>query len=110
MDNYRPISILPAVSKVLERAVYHKLYSYLQWHKVLSPYECGFPKVPLHGVGHYSICLADTIRRNIDQGRFTGVGLISLRKVFDTVNHKVLLNKLRGLGVVDGEHEWFTNH
>ena len=56
------------------------------------------------------MCLADTIRRNIDQGRFTGVDLINLRKVFDTVNHKVLLNKLRGLGVVDGEHEGFTNY
>ena len=56
------------------------------------------------------MCLADTIRRNIDQGRFTGVGLINLRNVFDTVNHEVLLSKLRGLGVVDGEQEWFTNY
>ena len=38
IDNYRPISILPAVSKVLERAVHHQLYAYLQRHKILSPF------------------------------------------------------------------------
>ena len=42
MDNYRPISILPSVSKILERAVYIQLYAYLQSNKVLSPYQCGF--------------------------------------------------------------------
>lgn len=51
------------------------------------------------------MCFADTIRRNIDQGRLTGAVYIDLRKAFDTVNHEVLLNKLRGLGVLDGEHE-----
>ena len=51
------------------------------------------------------MCFADTIGRNIDQGRLTGAVYIDLRKAFDTVNHEVLLNKLRGLGVLDGEHE-----
>ena len=50
------------------------------------------------------------IRRNIDQGRLTGAVFIDLRKAFDTVNHEVLLNKLRGLEVLDGEHEWFRNY
>ena len=56
------------------------------------------------------MCFADSIRRNIDQGRLTGAVFIDLRKAFDTVNHEVLLNKLRGLGVLDGEHEWFRNY
>ena len=55
------------------------------------------------------MCFADTIGRNIDQGRLTGAVFMDLRKAFDTVNHEVLLNKLRGLGVLDGEHEWFRN-
>lgn len=107
MDSYRPISILPAVSKVLERAVHHQLYAYLQCHKVLSPYQCGFRKC--HSTEWAAMCFADTIGRNIDQGRLTGAVFIDLRKALDTINHEVLLNKLRGLGVLDGEHEWFRN-
>ena len=42
MDNYRPISVLPVVSKVLERVVHHQLHSFLSKHKLLSPFQCGF--------------------------------------------------------------------
>ena len=42
--------------------------------------------------------------------RLTGAVFIDLRKAFDSVNHEVLLNKLRGLGVLGGEHEWFRNY
>ena len=44
MDNYRHISILPKVSKLLERAVHVQLYGYLREHNILSPYQCGFRK------------------------------------------------------------------
>ena len=56
------------------------------------------------------MCFADTIRRNIDQGRSTGAVFIDLRKALDTVNHEVLLNKLQGLGVMLREHEWLKNY
>ena len=42
MDNYRPISIMPAISKVLERVVHYQLLTYLQSHEILSPYQCVF--------------------------------------------------------------------
>ena len=51
------------------------------------------------------MCFADTIRRNIDQGCLTGAVFIDLPKAFDTVNHEVLLKKLRGLGVTNLEYE-----
>ena len=108
MDNYRPISILPAVSKVLERAVHHQLYAYLQRHKILSPFQCGFRKS--HSTEWAAMCFADTIRRNIDQGRLTGTVFIDLRKAFDTVDHTVLLRKLSSLGVVQGELHWSRNY
>ena len=108
MDNYRPISILPAVSKVLERAVHHQLYAYLQRHKILSPFQCGFRKS--HSTEWAAMCFADTIRRNIDQGRLTGAVFIDLRKAFDTVDHAVLLRKLSSLGVVQSELHWFRNY
>ena len=47
MDNYHPISIMLAISKVLERVVHHQLLTHLQSHEILSPYQCGFANVSL---------------------------------------------------------------
>ena len=84
MDNYRPISIIPTVSKLLERAVHHQLYQYLREHNILSPFQCGFRKC--HSTKFAALSLADTIRRNMDQRMLTGAVFIDFRKAFDTVN------------------------
>ena len=85
MDNYRPISILPVLSKVLERAVHKQLYHYLQLHKILSPYQYGFRKN--NSTEFAALSFAETIRRNMDQGCLTGAAFIDLRKAFDVVRH-----------------------
>ena len=108
MDNYRPISILHVLSKVLERAVHIQLYKYLQQNKILSPYLCGFRKC--HWTEFAALSFSDNIRRNMDQGQLTGAVFIDLRKAFDTVDHAVLLDKLSNLGIVDKEHGWFTDY
>ena len=108
MDNYRPISILPVLSKVLERPVHIQLYKYLQQYKILSPYQCGFRKC--HSTEFAALSFSDNIRRNMDQGQLTGAVFIDLRKAFDTVDHAVLLDKLSNLGIVDKEHGWFTDY
>ena len=107
VDNYRPISILSTVSKLLERAVHHKLYQYLREHNILSPFQCGFRKC--HSTEFAALPLADTIRRNMDQGMLTGAVFIDFRKAFDTVNHDLLLQKLSYLGVLDKELAWFKD-
>ena len=65
--------------------------------KLLTPYQCGFRK----GLSTESgvISFTDTIRRNIDQGCLKGSVFINLRKAFDIVVHKFLLEKLRGYGL-----------
>lgn len=87
MDNYRPISILPTASKLLEKAVHAQLYSYLSQHKILSPYQCGFRKA--HSTETAALSFADTIRRNIDQGHMTGAVFIDFRKAFDSIDHSI---------------------
>jgi hypothetical protein len=99
---------MPAISKVLERVVHHQLLTHLQSHEILSPYQCGFRKC--HSTEWAAMCFADTIRRNIEHGCLTGAVFIDLRKAFDTVNHEILLKKLRGLGVTNLEYEWFRNY
>ena len=108
MDNYRPISILPVLSKILEGAVHRQLYHHLQQHNILSPYQCGFRKC--HSTEFAALSFADTIRRGIDQGKLTGAVFIDLRKAFDTVDHGLLLDKLTTVGVSGPEHEWFTDY
>ncbi len=97
IDNYRPISILPMVSKVLERVVHIQLVKYIRDHKILSPYQCGFGKG--HSTEFVALSFADTIRRNIDLGQLTGAVFVDLRKAFDTVDHLTLLNKLSAVGI-----------
>ena len=108
LDNYRPISIFPAVSKVMERAAHLQLCSHLSEHKILSPYQFGFRKA--HSTEFATISLTDTIRRNIDQGLLTEVVFIDLRKAFDTVDHAVLLKKLHSLGIPKQEPNWFEDY
>ena len=78
MDNYRPISVLPVVSKVLERIVHHQLHSFLSEHKLLNPYQCGFRRN--HSTKFAAIAFLDYIRRRTDLGLLTGAVFIDLRK------------------------------
>ena len=108
MSNYRPISILPAVSKILERAVQLQLTKYLHEHKLLSPYQNGFRK--MHSTELTVISLTDTIRRNIDQSQLTGTVFIDMSKAFDSINHVLLLEKLCSFGIINEEILWFENY
>jgi hypothetical protein len=108
MDNYRPVSILPVVSKILERAVHIQLYKFMVDNNLLSPYQSGFRK--RHSTETACISLTDSIRRGMDQGMLTGSVFIDLRKALDTVNHDLLLKKLHGFGVTGGELDWFKDY
>ena len=104
--NYRPVSILNVMSKVLERAVHTQLNEYLHVRGLLIENQSGFR-------GGYStdsslICLTDYIKHEIGQGNFTGMVLIDLAKAFDTVDHSILLDKLREIGV--SSVDWFDSY
>ena len=96
------------VSKLLERAVHHQLYQYLREHNILSPFRCSFRKC--HSTKFAALSLADTTRRNMDQGMLTGAVFIDFRKAFDSVNHDLLLQKLSYMGVLDKELTWFKDY
>ena len=108
MDNYRPISVLPVVSKVLERVVHHQLHSFLKEHKLLSPFQCGFRRN--HSTEFAAIAFSDFIRRGMDHVMLTGAVFIDLRKAFDSVDHEILISKLESCGLKDTELDWFRNY
>ena len=108
MDNYRPISVLPVVSKLLERAVHHQLYSFCNEHKLLTPFQCGFRSN--HSTEFAAVAFSDFVRRGMDQGLLTGAVFIDLRKAFDSVDHDLLLNKLESYGLKNTELNWFKSY
>ena len=96
-NNYRPVSVLPAFSKILEKVIYNRLLDYLNKHKILSDNQFGFRK---HHSTEYALTLLyDKISSAIDNNELTVGIFIDLSKAFDTVNHQILLDKLSHYGI-----------
>ena len=107
-DNYRPISVLPIFSKVLERLVHRQIYEYLESKKLLNQNQYGFRRGRC--TTQAITLLSDHIRMHMDKGNYTGVVYVDLHKAFDTVDHSVLLSKLPAYGFQHEELEWFKDY
>ena len=108
LDNYRPISILSILSKILEKAVFHQLHSYRSKNSLLSPYQSGFRAS--HSTQLAITFPIDKIRGRMDKGLLTGAMFIDLKKAFDTIPHDGLLNKLFRYGIQDQPLSWFESY
>ena len=107
-DNYRPISILPTASKILERAVYSQFYAHLESEKLLFVRQFGFRQSMSTSLALLEFC--DSLLNNMDRGNVSGVIYLDLKKAFDTVNHAILLKKLTALGVDSDSLLWFKSY
>ena len=94
-SNYRPLSVLPALSKVLERILGKQLDSFMQTK--FSPYLCGFRKG--YSTQHAILKLLENWRAHLDKGENVGTILCDLSKAFDTLPHDLLIAKLNAYGV-----------
>ena len=106
-SNYRPISVLLCLSKVLEQVAHCQLSNYLEKHYLLKSSQFGFR--PRRSTELACNLLVDDIRKNIDNGLLTGVIYLDLSKAFDTVSHSYLLSKLPSYGINGNEFTWFKN-
>ena len=89
--NYRPISVLSALSKILERHVHDSLYAYLIARNLLHGSQSGFRSQ--HSCETALNYMVHKWALAIDKGLVNGVVLLDLRKAFDVVNHTVLLER-----------------
>ena len=105
---YRPISLLPLLSKVFERLVLDQTEDFLSLNKALYDYQFGLRKNQ-----STDACLSflnDKILKGFDDGLVTGMILIDLQKTFDTINLIILLKKLSIIGFSDHTVKWFQSY
>ena len=93
--NYRPVSILPVVSKIFERIMQNQIKSYVE--KYLSPFLCGYRKG--YNTQYALTAMIEKWKEHLDKdGGIAGAIMMDLSKAFDTLNHELLIAKLEAYG------------
>lgn len=106
--NYRPISLLSVLSKVIEIIIKHRLISFLNNNKFFSDRQFGF----LSGRSTDGALLSHItdIVSHIERGCFSVALYLDIKKAFDTVDHSILLDKLEKCGIRGSALAWFATY
>ena len=107
-SNYRPISLLSNIDKILEKLMHNRLMKFLTEQKTLYLKQFGFRKN--FSTAHPIINLIESIENAFDQNKFACGIFIELKKAFDTVDHEILLKKLWHYGIRGIANDWFKSY
>ena len=108
LNNYRPISLLPTISKLLEKIVYAHTYNFLDQKKILYKSQYGFHKK--HSCEHAVTELTGEICKGLENGKHTLAMYIDLSKSFDTINHDILYKKMYHYGIHGTALDWYKSY
>lgn len=108
ISNYRPVSVLPILSKIYERLMYNRIMDFINSYNILYDLQFGFRKN--HSTNLALIYLIDKLKSEIDNGKIVLGVFLDLKKAFDTVNHEILLNKLYKYGIRGKAFDWIKNY
>lgn len=108
VSNYRPVTLLPVISKVLERLVTDRLMKHLEENNLLSIRQHGFRRS--HSCLSNLLLTLDDWTSAVDNGLSTHVCYLDMSKAFDRVNHSILLHKLEQHGITGRLLAWLENY
>ena len=107
-DNYRPISLLSTFSKIVEKLIYNKVFSFLVRYEILFESQFGFRQG--HNTTHATLDFVNAIEKALENGEMAIGIFCDLSKAFDTINHRILLDKLEHYGIRDKARDWFSSY
>ena len=108
VSNYRPISLLQILSKVIEKVVHKQTTKFSNDHNIFCKYQSGFRNN--HSTELFLSFLNGKTLKGFDNRVCTGIILTDLQKAFDTINYKILLNKLLSIGVSKNTISWYESY
>ena len=107
-NNYRPISLLPAISKVIERIIFNQLSEYLENNKLLNSSQYGFRSG--HSTDYAALELIDRLITQMDRNDVPINIYLDLSKAFDTIDHFILIDKLKYYGISEASSLLLKNY
>lgn len=107
-SNYRPISLISNLAKILEKIIHHRILNFIIKHKIISKQQYGFMKNL--GTKDALNYITNLIYEKLDKSTPIAITFLDLAKAFDTVNHKILLDKLYNYGIRGKAHELILSY
>ena len=108
LDNYRPISLLTSISKVFEKIVFKQMYDYFTANKLFYDHQYGYRT--LHSTELAAMEMTDRIILDIDKKKLPISVFLDLSKAFDTLDHEILLQKLKYYGISEVPLRWLSSY
>ena len=94
-NNYRPVSVLPVISKIFERLICNQLSAFFE--EIFSKFQCGFRKG--YSTQHCLLMMLESWKEAVDKNQAFGALMTDLSKAFDCLSHDLLIAKLHAYGI-----------
>ena len=106
--NYRPVSLLMTISKVLEKIMYNKMYGFLSHNNIFFDSQYGFRSK--RSCEHAIMEMVGRVLQTKNKGKHSMGVFLDLSKAFDTLDHPVLIAKLERYGIRGNMLDWFKSY